>query len=85
MGGRFEPAAADGAVFIADRRLEARRERGTEMENDIAWHNELARRARIFEDIEAGHRFEGKMTVIDYSCMAALTLVLVVSFWVWGA
>ena len=55
------------------------------MENDIAWQNELARRARIYEDIEAGRRFEGTMTVIDYAAMTALTLVLAVGFWIWGA
>lgn len=55
------------------------------MENDTAWQNELGRRARIYEDIEAGRRFEGTMTVIDYAGMAALTLVLVVAFWIWGA
>ena len=26
--------------------------------NDIAWQSELSRRARIYEDIEAGDRFE---------------------------
>lgn len=54
------------------------------MENDLAWQNELGRRARIYEDIEAGHRFEGTMTAIDYAGMTALTLVLVVAFWIWG-
>jgi hypothetical protein len=63
----------------------ARRERGTTMENDIAWQNELARRARIYEGIEAEHRFEGAMSVIDYACMSALTLALVAGFWIWGA
>lgn len=55
------------------------------METDTTWQNELARRARIYEDIEAGHRFEGTMTVIDYACMTALTFALVVGFWIWGA
>lgn len=55
------------------------------MENDIAWQNELGRRACIYEDIEAGHRFDGTMTVIDYAAMTALTLVLCVGFWIWGA
>jgi hypothetical protein len=55
------------------------------METDIAWQKELERRARIYEDIEAGGRFEGVMTTLDYACMAALTLVLVVGFWIWGA
>ncbi|GAA4173632.1 hypothetical protein [Shinella granuli] len=55
------------------------------MENDIAWQNELVRRARIYEDIEAGRRFEGTMTALDYAAMAALTFVLVVAFWIWGA
>lgn len=55
------------------------------MENDIAWQNELARRARIYEDIEVGHRFEGAMNIVDYACMTALTVVLVVGFWIWGA
>lgn len=55
------------------------------MENDIAWQTELARRARIYEDIEVGHRFEGAMGVLDYVGMTALTLVLVVGFWIWGA
>lgn len=69
-------------------RKDARRrdaKRGTTMENDIAWQNELARRARIYEDIEAGGRFEGTMTVLDYAGMAALTVVLVAAFWIWGA
>lgn len=55
------------------------------MENDTAWQNELARRARIYEDIEAGGRFEGTMSALDYAAVAALTLVLVVAFWLWGA
>ena len=56
------------------------------MENtDIAWRNELERRARIYEDIEARDRFEGKMTSLDYMAMTALTLLLVVAFWIWGA
>lgn len=55
------------------------------MENETAWQNELARRARIYEDIETGHRFEDTMTVIDYAGMSVLTLLLVVGFWVWGA
>ena len=54
------------------------------MENDIDWQNELSRRARIYEDIEAGHRFEGTMTAVDYAGMGALTLVLVIAFWIWG-
>ncbi|MBB6468881.1 hypothetical protein HNQ96_004768 [Aminobacter lissarensis] len=55
------------------------------MENDTAWQNELARRARIYEDIEAGGRFEGTMSALDYASVAALTLVLVVAFGFWGA
>ncbi|MBM3090463.1 hypothetical protein GFB56_06505 [Ensifer sp. T173] len=53
-------------------------------DNDTAWQNELARRARIYEDIEAGHRFEGTMTVLDYTGMTVLTVVLVAAFWIWG-
>jgi hypothetical protein len=55
------------------------------MENDTAWQNELARRARIYEDIEAGGRFEGAMSALDYAAVTALTLVLVAAFWIWGA
>ncbi|MBE1206106.1 hypothetical protein [Aminobacter carboxidus] len=55
------------------------------MENDTAWQNELARRARIYEDIEARGRFEGTMGALDYAAVTALTLVLVVAFWFWGA
>ncbi|RDL50345.1 hypothetical protein BLJAPNOD_01466 [Ensifer sp. M14] len=55
------------------------------MENDVAWQNELGRRARIYEDIEAGHRFEGTMTVLDYASMTVLTLALVLGSWFWGA
>jgi len=54
-------------------------------DNNIAWKNELGRRARIYEDIEAGSRFEGTMTGLDYAGMAVLTLGLVALFWVWGA
>lgn len=53
--------------------------------NDIAWQTELTRRARIYEDIEAGGRFEGTMNALDYTGMTALTLVLVIGFWIWGA
>jgi len=53
--------------------------------NDIAWQSELSRRARIYEDIETGDRFEGTMTKLDYTGMTVLTLVLVVGFWLWGA
>jgi hypothetical protein len=70
-------------------RKDARRrdaKRGTTMENnDIAWQSELSRRARIYEDIEAGDRFEGTMSTLDYCGMTVLTLVLVVGFWLWGA
>ncbi|MCW0000279.1 hypothetical protein OE766_18755 [Pararhizobium sp. YC-54] len=56
------------------------------MENsDIDWQNELERRARIYDDIAAGDRFEGAMTSLDYVAIAALTLVLVAAFWIWGA
>ena len=55
------------------------------MENDTAWQNELGRLARIYEDIETGHRFEGTMNALDYAGMALLTLVLVLGFWIWGA
>ncbi len=55
------------------------------MENDVAWQNELGRRARIYEDIEACHRFEGTMSRLDYAGMTVLTLVLVLGFWFWGA
>ncbi|KSV86236.1 hypothetical protein [Sinorhizobium sp. GL28] len=55
------------------------------MENDIAWQYELGRRARIYEDIEAGHRFESTMTALDYAGMTVLTLVLVLGSWFWGA
>ncbi|WP_156408451.1 MULTISPECIES: hypothetical protein [unclassified Ensifer] len=54
-------------------------------DNDTAWQTELARRARIYEDIEAGHRFEGTMTALDYTGMTVLTVVLVAAFWIWGA
>jgi len=53
------------------------------MENDKAWQNELARRARLYEDIEAGERFEGTMSIVDYTCITVLTLVLIVVFWIW--
>jgi len=53
--------------------------------NDIAWQSELARRARIYEDSEAGDRFEGRMTALDYSGLTLLTMVLVIGFWIWGA
>lgn len=56
------------------------------MENtDTAWQNELERRARIYEDIDARDSFEGTMTSLDYMAMTALTLVLAVGFWIWGA
>lgn len=52
---------------------------------DIAWQGELDRRARVYEDIEAGHRWEGTMTRIDYAAIAAFTVALVTAFWIWGA
>ena len=52
---------------------------------DIGWQSELDRRARVYEDIEAGQRWEGTMTRIDYAAIAALTALLVAAFWIWGA
>lgn len=49
------------------------------------WQRELDRRARIYEDIEAGRRWEGTMTRLDYAAVALLVLVLVATFWAWGA
>lgn len=51
---------------------------------DIGWQGELDRRARVYEDIEAGQRWEGTMTRLDYAAIVALTVVLVVVFWIWG-
>lgn len=52
---------------------------------DIGWQGELDRRARVYEDIEAGRRWEGTMTRLDYAAIVALTVLLVVAFWIWGA
>jgi hypothetical protein len=52
---------------------------------DIGWQGELDRRARVYEDIEAGQRWEGTMTRLDYAAIVALTVLLVVAFWIWGA
>ncbi|WP_315919816.1 hypothetical protein [Mesorhizobium sp. SP-1A] len=52
---------------------------------DTGWQRELDRRARVYEDIEAGQRWEGTMTRIDYAAIAALTALLVAAFWIWGA
>ncbi|WP_378940964.1 hypothetical protein [Mesorhizobium sp. ANAO-SY3R2] len=52
---------------------------------DIEWQLELDRRARVYEDIEAGQRWEGTLTGLDYAAVAALTVALVVAFWIWGA
>lgn len=54
-------------------------------ELDIAWQRELDRRARIYEDIEAGDRWEGLMSRLDYAAVAVLTVALVCGFWTWGA
>ncbi|MGE0280897.1 MAG: hypothetical protein AB7P20_09855 [Rhizobiaceae bacterium] len=54
-------------------------------QQDSGWQRELDRRARIYEDIEAGDRWEGTMSRLDYAGLAALTVVLVVTFWIWGA
>jgi hypothetical protein len=45
--------------------------------NDIGWQRELDRRARIYEDIEAGDRWEGAMTRLDYAAVAVLAAALV--------
>lgn len=53
--------------------------------HDIGWQQELDRRARVYEDIETGDRWEGALTRLDYVGMAVLTVVLVTAFWLWGA
>lgn len=55
------------------------------MDSHTAWERELDRRARIYEDIEAGDRWEGLLTSLDYASVALLTVALVCGFWIWGA
>lgn len=59
--------------------------RGSEMsETDELWAQELKRRIKIFDEIEANDSWQGRMTAADYLAMLGLTVLLVVGFWVWG-
>ena len=50
---------------------------------DPAWEQELERRIRIYEQMEASGVWPGRLTSIDYLAMAALTVVFTLAPWIW--
>ncbi len=53
-------------------------------DTDKAWQAEIDRRARIYDDIDARNAWEGRMSGANYLGLFALSVVLVVGFWMWG-
>ncbi len=53
-------------------------------DTDHAWQDEIDRRARLYDDIEARRAWQGRMKATDYLGLLALVVVLVASFWGWG-
>ena len=52
--------------------------------NDHAWQAEIDRRAALYDDLDARGAWQGAMRASDYLALLALTVALVVGFWVWG-
>lgn len=52
--------------------------------SNSAWQQELERRAKIYEDLDAHDAWEGRMGAADYVSLFLLTGLLVVGFWLWG-
>ena len=50
---------------------------------DPAWEQELERRIRIYEQMEAAGKWPGRLTSLDYLAMAALTVVFTLGPWIW--
>lgn len=50
----------------------------------LAWERELERRIRIYDQLEAGGHWPGRLSAVDYWAMAVLTVALSVGFWMWG-
>jgi hypothetical protein len=52
---------------------------------DKAWQDEIGRRARAYDDIEAKGAWQGRLAATDYLGLLVLVAGLVVGFWIWGA
>jgi hypothetical protein len=50
---------------------------------DKAWEQELERRIRVYEQMEAAGNWPGRLTAVDYLVMAALPVILTIGFWIW--
>ena len=50
---------------------------------DPAWEQELERRIRVYEQMEAAGSWPGRLTSLDYLAMAALTAVFTLGPWIW--
>ena len=53
-------------------------------DQDLAWRQELERRIRIYEQMEANGPWPGRLQAIDYLAMLGLSAALVIGFWSWG-
>ena len=49
-----------------------------------AWQQEIERRAKIYEDLDARNAWEGRMGAADYISLLLLSGLLVVGFWASG-
>ncbi|HTN96971.1 MAG TPA: hypothetical protein VL101_08335 [Nordella sp.] len=49
-----------------------------------AWSHELDRRIALYEELETQGKLPGRLTAVDYWALAALSVVLVLGFWLWG-
>lgn len=50
---------------------------------DPAWEQELERRIRIYEQMEATGQFPGRLTSTDYLALAGLAALFIAVPWIW--
>jgi hypothetical protein len=51
---------------------------------DIERAQDLERRIRTYEEMENANNWPGALTATDYIAMIVMTLVSVISFYLWG-
>jgi len=54
-------------------------------EDSPEWRAEIDRRAAIYDGLERQGAWPGRMSLADYTGVAALTVLLFAAFWMWAA
>lgn len=49
-----------------------------------AWDDEIERRIRIYDELEAKGRIEGRLGRADYIALAFILVLLIGGIWAWG-